>query len=120
MLAGQPQDSDEWGEVNTLLSRICADTQTLVKPRKNVRLPRRGTHTTLTAGISYGGGQQVCIVLAFNATAAVSTLNADQCVSNFAHSPSDSKLVEMLLMHPAVRRVANFGSSECLDLTGLH
>ncbi|KAI0349137.1 hypothetical protein OH77DRAFT_1533394 [Trametes cingulata] len=84
VLAGRPRDEDAWGEIQ----------RQLLTGGKHPE-HRRGTYATVTAGISYGGGQT--------------------CPANFTHSGKEQSVVERLLSNDAVRRIAGFGDS-CLKL----
>ena len=68
---------------------------------------RRGTHRSITAGISYGGGQRVSLVRTDLPNVADRIL---QEVRNLSHG-KNGPVVEELLANPGVQRLAGFMDS---------
>ncbi|KAI9056573.1 hypothetical protein FKP32DRAFT_1586074, partial [Trametes sanguinea] len=90
VLAGRPQDC-HWDTINSNLQDLFERARDAYSLDEKQTDHRRGTYAAIGAGISFGGGQQR--------------------VSNLAQSKHNRGVTDILLRHPGVRRVANFGSS---------
>ncbi|KAI9068801.1 hypothetical protein FKP32DRAFT_1560975, partial [Trametes sanguinea] len=90
VLAGRPRDSN-WDQVNKDLQSIFETTREAYALTSKQTIHRRGDFPAVTCGISYGGGQQR--------------------VSNLAQTEHNKAVMDALLQHSAVRRVANFGNA---------
>ncbi|EIW51293.1 uncharacterized protein TRAVEDRAFT_54687 [Trametes versicolor FP-101664 SS1] len=90
VLVGQPRD-DKWVEVNAALESTFEIARDAFQRPASKRKPRRGAYAAATCGISYGGGQTH--------------------VRNMSLSAHNQTVLDALLRHQAVRRVANFGDA---------
>ena len=106
MLAGQPADQGGWARLMEELQRLFEDARTQYRFKKSQRDHRRGVYDTITAGISYGGGQTVRVL--FWHVAVLLTSCNPQRVGNLADTAHNRTVAHELMDHPATRRVAGF------------
>lgn len=61
VLAGKPKDIAGWDRVNAQVQEVFDGARASYKLDAKQAFHRRGEYPTISAGISYGGGQKVCI-----------------------------------------------------------
>lgn len=61
VLAGKPKDIAGWDRVNAQVQEAFDGARASYKLDAKQASHRRGEYPTISAGISYGGGQKVCI-----------------------------------------------------------
>ena len=88
-------------------------TQAIEEARSECNFPkkakkhRRGNFPALAVGISYGGGQRVCL---YNTFAYPS--NSQQKPGNLCHSDANAAALSKLVSNDAVKKVAGFASGK--------
>ncbi|KAH9849179.1 hypothetical protein C2E23DRAFT_737657, partial [Lenzites betulinus] len=89
VLVGQPRDTDGWAKLNDGVQKILEDARAECEVKTTSH--RRGEYASLTAGISYGGGQKR--------------------VSNLSQTSQNEDIVQGLLKNPLIKRLAGFGNA---------
>ncbi|KAI0703089.1 hypothetical protein C8Q76DRAFT_697500 [Earliella scabrosa] len=92
--AGRPTCERYDRDVNTM-SQICEEIRGAYAFNPNAKANRRGEYRSVSIGVSFGGGQTV--------------------VKNLSHAPQNMDVVDAILSHEAVHRIANFGS-HCMKM----
>ncbi|KAH9848279.1 hypothetical protein C2E23DRAFT_739954, partial [Lenzites betulinus] len=90
VLVGQPRDESGWAKLNDDVQLLFEDARASCEVGSTLA-HRRGEFTSLTAGISYGGGQKR--------------------VSNLNQTGKNEDVVQGLLDNPLIKRLAGFGNA---------
>ncbi|OSD07796.1 hypothetical protein PYCCODRAFT_1441668 [Trametes coccinea BRFM310] len=89
-LVGMPRD-EAWGTVTSEVSSVLEAARSTLYGNAAPTAHRRGCFSLVASGISYGGGQ------------------TEPCNRN--NSPSHQRIVDSLLAHRAIQRIAGFSSA---------
>lgn len=74
---------------------------------------RRGRYAAITCGISYGGGQRVCVDIAAYYVKLMPHLRHKR-PGNLAQTAHNRNIIDQLLRNTAIQRLAGFGDGACM------
>lgn len=115
IFVGQPNDP-EWTEVSDDATKVL-DAVREAGLASNAFLDkylahRRGDFVAIPVGVSFGGGQKVCMHYLLVFMTLVSNLVREQLPGNLVHSQPRQRLINKLLSHKSIKRIAGFQSSK--------